>query len=543
MRIDQLTVQLRARSGWEALELGMALVRRHAAAIYLPWLWMSLLLFCVLNLLCWAIDRIWLAALLMWWLKPVFDRIPLYVLSRAVFGQVPSTRQTLAAQRGWGWRPMLQHLTWRRLSPVRSLYLPVDLLETGSAGKAANVRGRHAVLAGPAYGHAALLTLVCVHFEMVISLGCIALVFLFTPVDYLPETARAMWALMIDQPPWWAQMALNAVAWLATSVVEPFFVGAGFGLYLNRRTQLEAWEVEIVFRRLRQRLASAVTPWLLVLALGAAGWSSLAQAQQADIALTPTIGQSDSHADDRDRQTDADDPADAARPKPAAATLAGIFGEQQVDDGAFRRAAERAYQDPLLGQKRTSSRWELRGKADKQPPGQRSLANQPWLRGFAAIAAFIAEWGLWLLLAALVVLLLATLRYWWPWMRGQRLPGRTSLQPAQQQALPLPESLPDDIAGSALRLWRDGQQRNALALLYRASVDSMSTLAQVVLPPAATEAQCLRASRRIHDPAQRQLFARMVRVWQYAAYARQLPGDDEFHDLLQQLRQGYRWPA
>ena len=33
MRIDQLDVVLRARSQWEAMELGTALVRRHAAAM------------------------------------------------------------------------------------------------------------------------------------------------------------------------------------------------------------------------------------------------------------------------------------------------------------------------------------------------------------------------------------------------------------------------------------------------------------------------------------------------------------------------------
>lgn len=33
MRLDRLTVNLRARSPWEAVELGSTLVRHHAAAI------------------------------------------------------------------------------------------------------------------------------------------------------------------------------------------------------------------------------------------------------------------------------------------------------------------------------------------------------------------------------------------------------------------------------------------------------------------------------------------------------------------------------
>lgn len=49
MRLEQLTVQLRARSSWEAMELGMALVRRHAAAIWKPWLLVTLPVFALLN--------------------------------------------------------------------------------------------------------------------------------------------------------------------------------------------------------------------------------------------------------------------------------------------------------------------------------------------------------------------------------------------------------------------------------------------------------------------------------------------------------------
>jgi hypothetical protein len=31
--------------------------------------------------------------------------------------------------------------------------------------------------------------------------------------------------------------------------VEPFYVAAGFGMYLSRRAELEAWDIEQEFRR------------------------------------------------------------------------------------------------------------------------------------------------------------------------------------------------------------------------------------------------------------------------------------------------------
>ena len=42
MRLDQPRVELRPRSPWEAMELGTALVRTHARAIWLPWLLVTL---------------------------------------------------------------------------------------------------------------------------------------------------------------------------------------------------------------------------------------------------------------------------------------------------------------------------------------------------------------------------------------------------------------------------------------------------------------------------------------------------------------------
>ena len=38
------------------------------------------------------------------------------------------------------------------------------------------------------------------------------------------------------------------------SLIAPFFVASGFSLYLNQRTLLEAWDIELIFRRMTTRL-------------------------------------------------------------------------------------------------------------------------------------------------------------------------------------------------------------------------------------------------------------------------------------------------
>ena len=261
MRIEQLTVRLRARSDWEAVELGMALVRRHAGAIWKPWWWLTLPVFALLNLGAWWIDQFWLAAALMWWLKPAFDRLPLYILSKALFGETPSLKQ---AVRQWPRLlngQLLASLTWRRLSLSRSFVMPVSQLE-GLGGQAR--QKRLGVLLQRNAGAARWLTTVGVHLEIGLWFGCMALFYLFIPQQLEMDWDWQRLALATSSEGLWLEHLGNAFYALILVFWEPIYVACGFSLYLNRRTVLEAWDLELVFRRLRQRLSS-VAPLLLLM--------------------------------------------------------------------------------------------------------------------------------------------------------------------------------------------------------------------------------------------------------------------------------------
>ncbi len=526
MRLDQPRVELRPRSPWEAMELGTALVRTHARAIWLPWLLVTLPVFVVLNATGWVAGLVPWMALAMWWLKPVFDRIPLFVLSRALFGEAPGVRETLAAQRHWAWRAMPAYLTWRRLGLARSLYLPVDLLEGG-----ANPAQRRRVIGGSVRGTAVLSTVVCMGFVLALVSGMYSLVMLFVPVEFLSESARAMWSLLSEEPPRWVQVAANAVIWLATSVIEPFYVGAGFGLYLDRRTQIEGWDIEIAFRRMRQRL-QALVPLLLVACVLGFGMPRPAQAQQAPTTADDVVGTPAQPAP-------APPVSDPKKPKVVQdPTLPKLFPQVQ-DPARFDKAVKRAYKDPLLSPSRTEKTWVPRKPA--KPDAVRKQG--PVLKWLAAAIAAIGEYGLWLLAALAVGLIIATHRQWRPWLRGMAPTPRTPDTPVASEAQLAPDAIPADVAGAARRLWAEGRKRRALALLYRASVAGMVARTGAVLVPGATEAQCLRAARALRDEADRDAFGRMVRVWQYAAYAERLPDDDGFEDLLAGIGGRFGWAA
>lgn len=538
MRIDHLDVVLRARSGWEAMELGSALARRHARAVWGSWLLASAPLFVLFNALAGWLDAYGWAWLAMWWCKPLFERAPLYVLSRGIFGERVGPLAALRAQRHWGGSGFWGYLGWRRFSGLRSLCLPVNLLE----GNAPAQRGprRRAVAAGAA-GPALVLAFTCLLFELVLVVGAIAAVFLFIPLDLLPESWRAAWAMVSVDMPGWAKLGLNLLCWLAAALIGPFYVGAGFGLYLNRRTQMEAWDVEIALRRLRERLLPVASSLLVLLCLAL----PLAPAQAQD--TFPAASETDADTTDAADDTDADT---ATAENDPANTPAVIFGDRAVDTAGFRQAVNRAYEDPLQRPVREITRWKAIEDGTEKKDGKKELkkdstassdrrarrSGQLWL-------ARLAEWGLWGLLGVLVLVLLLSARLWLPWLRGSGRRKAATAPTVSEERVELPVVLPPDVATQAGLLWDQGRPRQALALLYRASVRTLVERTGIVLPPGATEAQCLRASRRLPDAGDRELFARIVRMWQYAAYGGRLPVRDDFDALATALRQQFGWQA
>ena len=524
MQLDRIEVVLRPRSPWEAMELGIALVRQHARTLWRAWFLLGAPIFLLCNALAWWLHGLLWAGIAMWWLKPLFDRVPLYLLSRTVFGEHPNTRQVLAAPLTFGMRSLVRDLTWARFSPVRSVSMPLRLLE---GGRTTSVRRR--VIVGRT-GAAAGMTLVFLNFEVIFNVALISAGLMFVPVEFLGESARAMRALLFEQPPMWAQLLMNLIAWLATSLVEPFYVGAGFAFYLNRRTQLEAWDLELAFRQMGKRLR-AVVPLLLVGVLLTAGLvpQSASAHQQADATHQVRKQQL--------RKPDKETPAKAAPKIPPPHVLEELLPPDPAYDGRFPGSVARAYKDPLLRPTRTVREWQPR-KQDKQERLERP--GIPWLGEFFGTAS---ELLLWLGVGVLASLLLVTAPRWWPGLWQRLGPLRRSQAVVEHEPVPVVQPVPDDVPAAVRALWARSQPRAALALLYRCSVQRMVELVGTPLPPGATESECLRAARGLPAGEARDVFPDVVRVWQHAAYAQRLPDETVFNQLLGRAVAAFGWPS
>jgi hypothetical protein len=241
MELDALVLRLRAGMQAEAPDLGARLCQYSARWIYPCYA----LAFVPLFALALASVEIasWLPLLLLWWGKPWLDRTLLFVLSRAAFGVPTRPRDLWAAQRQVWWQQLLHSWTLRRLSPSRAFTQPVYQLEQlCGAARARRLRQLRA-------GHLSagrLLTGAYSLAENSLFVALIALVLWFTPAGY--ASTQILDSLFMHASAS-AVVVLTVIYGLVVYFLEPFYVAAGFSMYLGRRVELEAWDIEQELRR------------------------------------------------------------------------------------------------------------------------------------------------------------------------------------------------------------------------------------------------------------------------------------------------------
>jgi hypothetical protein len=517
MRLTDASVAIRPRNPWEAIDLGVLLAREHRSLLMTSWALVTIPVFILLSLL--LGDHPTLAILLFWWLKPAFDRLPLLILSQALFGSTPSLKEALKAWPRTLKPQLLASLTWRRLSLSRSFILPVQQLENLS-GLALNER--IAVLSQQDLRAARSLTLAGSSLEMCLWIGLMVLFYAL-----IPQQAQINWdwnSLLGIESTWsWLEHLTNAFYVLVLVIWEPIYVACGFTLYLNRRTALEAWDIELVLRRLRQRLIGSA--YVLMMATGVAFATIAPPAWAADQASSCPIPAS----------LNPPAPLDQQDPGPSSPRLT----HQALSSEAAQQEINSLLQQPPFKNPKTISGWRF---AEREPDAKSAHGKATpndmlkWLNGLFALARGAAEVFkvlLWGAVIALAGLLIWRYRAWFGTFVSHDKGPRKVPRAAPDQLFGLkvsPQSLPDDVAGSVEQLW-SSQPREALGLLYRALLSRLLSDYQLPLKNADTEGQVLERVARLNQP-QLDAFSRsLTGHWQNLAYGHQLPPDESRQEL------------
>ncbi|MCX6855349.1 MAG: DUF4129 domain-containing protein, partial [Verrucomicrobia bacterium] len=479
MKLEDLTVVLRPRQPWEAVDLGCALVRRDFGRILALWAATVVPVWLVLGLC--LHDWPLVFGFIVWWLKPLYDRVPLHFMSRAAFGVRPSFIETWKQwPRLWS-RFLFSALILRRLSFMRSFTLPVLMLE-GQRGKDAWQRVK--ALASDGGSSGAMVTWVFYKLEIVVFLGLWLLTKGLAPATDLPDVFDLIDGADFPQEmPLAFTWYLNIVYLIAVTAIEPFFVGAGFGLYLNSRTHLEGWDIELTFRKLAARLQ----PLVVILFCCVIALPAMAK---------PLI------------------PAPAQTPPVV---------EKKVAPDPVKESARKILEHPDFKiDSRTQKELikESSGEMQVSPLFGMILTGLFWL----VIAGFVA----------FIIYLIVANRHLL--VRGSRL-NRSGLPkdlgPRVIMGMDITrESLPADIVSAARSAWQAGQYRIALSLLYRGSLSRLVEQQRLPIRDSDTEDDCLDHLLRAKPTGvERAYFSTLTRLWVRAAYARQEATSAEFDEL------------
>lgn len=470
MQIEQIAIRLRRRTPREAVDLGGAMLRAWAAGTYRIWMFTYWPVGLLLLAIFWQHQTI--AVAILWWLKPAFDRVLLFTYSRSLFHKPTSLRDVWRALPELARRSGLwSGLSLRRLSLARSLLLPVWQLE-GLRGKAA--RQRCTLLARRTRGAAVWLTVVCANLNTALWFSFIVLIEIMRPQGSEEFFQFRDW--FGDELAPSQELFGSLLIMLAETLVEPLYVASGFALYLNRRSELEGWDIELAFRRLAGRLATATAGVLLAVCL-------------AGVSLSPLDAWAESTAA----------PAESRE----------------------KQAINTVLADPVFGHQTKEMEWQWR-KNDEEKP----VASPPgWLSKLRAMLEFASQvmsglaWIVAVLLLAFFIYLLVVYRERW-------LPrdARRAVPPDFLFGLDVrPESLPADLIGAARAALAAGQVEAALSLLYRGALVALIQRTQVEFRVGDTEDNCRqRIVGHVEAPAGR-YFGELLEAWRATAYAHQPP--------------------
>ena len=201
-----------------------------------------------------------------------------------------------------------------------------------------------------------------------------------------------------------------------------------------------------------------------------------------------------------------------------------------------REALDRIAKDPNLATERTAR--TLRWAQSQEPPADEPASVQAlaslarFVRGLFGWFASSARAVLWVAGAILVALLAVFLLRLARSLRGGSFAAKRFVAPSHVRDLDIrPESLPENIGAAAAALWDRGEQRSALALLYRGLLSRLVHAYSVPIQVSSTEGDCLALAAPRLSEATNAYTGRLIAVWQNAVYGGSSPTAAAVHAL------------
>jgi len=194
--------------------------------------------------------------LILWLLKPLFDRIILHIISIRFFDSGSDFKRLL---RGLGkslLRGLAGDLLWRRFSPLRSAMMPERVLEPRKKSGKEKAQ-RRKLLKNGGINFCFFITLWGIAVEFVLLLG--EIIFVVFMASFLTDIGFSFTLEFWEK----AEIYIFAAWCINYIIIETIYVCMGFSLYINSRINVEGWDLEIMFRGFAEKIKSKKAAGLL----------------------------------------------------------------------------------------------------------------------------------------------------------------------------------------------------------------------------------------------------------------------------------------
>jgi hypothetical protein len=423
-----------------------------------------------------------------WWSKPLFERVPLWVLSRALFGDAPELQQVLRELPRLWLRRLPLALVWHRLHPSRAMMQPVALLE---GSKHSERSERESLLTRQGGGVAFLVAILGVLAELALTAGLFLLVVLFTPKEFLPPLSpalhgpiRRLRARMVD---------LGAARVVVDRLLDHRTVERGLRL---RAVPQSARAARGLGHRARLPAPRGAHP---------ARWARRGGSRVGDRALS-------SAAHTREPRTR------SLRTRPCRQVLPSVIRPKVATEIRAR---------PEFGHEESQGHWRWKGDVSQ------SRSNVSL--GFLGVLLEIFLWCAAIVVALVLLILIARAIGWVRWTRAPKPPpppgaGHASVRTRSATRI---AALTTSLAVRSSCGATDKRSRR-WACSIRAAISRLMERDGLKLERSDTESDCLRRAKTLPDQERTSYFAAITRAWLVCAYSATRPATEAVEDLCRQ---------
>lgn len=497
MDLESIAVNIRPRNPWEAIDIGFILARRCYWKLWLLWLLAaspSLILLTGFSLLLPGSTAKW-ALLLFWFFKPIYEPSLLLWISRTLFGSQNSIRNTITEVKQKLSFKRIRAILLHRFSPFRSFSLPVLLLEELEGKESKNRR----TLLKDGYETSVMLTLVGFCIEAIMTFSLMSILFWL-----IPEELR--WVDLGDfifLPDNWLLLLSYVVS---CSIFAPFYICSGFMMYISRRVELEAWDIEIGFKRMQQRLQKRKNGFVRTA-------SALFLLCSISLSWFPETGWTI--------------PQD---PETALDTITTVLEQKE------------------FGEKVSKYRWVAK---EKDTPESNPAWEELWRQFFDSLGEFfeklaplLAKYGeflLWCCAGIIIAFLLLKYSRLREWLGSTfSSTGNNYTPPEVMFGIDLrPESLPDDIGKACTQLLTEGKKREAMSLLYRGTLSNLVNNHNLEIHSSLTEKECCDEVQKSRPESEATFFDTLTSLWIFIAYGHRDPDSGVCRELIDRWKNLY----